>query len=83
MQVHYTEAVFNAPYRRRRCTISAVTMHHQRGHSAPSGAADSRELHTVYAKTREEVEPMLEKMIGEVREKIRLERERERKKYTA
>ena len=41
MQPHYTEAVFNAPFRRRRCTISAVTMHHQRGHGAPFGTADS------------------------------------------
>ena len=41
MQVHYTGAIFDAPYRRQRCTISAVTMHHRRGHRAPSGTADS------------------------------------------
>lgn len=35
----------------------------------------------MYAKTREEVEPMLEKMIGEVRERIK--GKKEGKKYTA
>ena len=35
----------------------------------------------MYTETRKEVEPMMEKMIGEVRESIK--REKEGKKYTA
>ena len=51
------------------------------GRYTPTIAQGKEEVHTVYAKIREDVESMLEKMIGEVKEKIRLEKES--KKYTA
>lgn len=40
----------------------------------PTNAQGKREVHTVYAKTREEVEPLLEQMIAEVRERIKEEK---------
>ena len=61
--------------------IYQINDHLYEGRYTPTNAEGKREVHTVYAKTREEVEPLLEKMIGEVRERIRLEREG--KKYTA
>ncbi len=44
------------------------------GRYAPTNAQGKREVHTVYAKTREEVEPLLERMIAEVREQIKAEK---------
>ena len=55
--------------------IYQINDHLYEGRYTPTNAEGKREVHTVYAKTREEVEPMLEKMIGEVRERIRLEKE--------
>ena len=40
----------------------------------PINAHGKREVHTVYAKTREEVEPLLEQMIAEVRAQIKEEK---------
>ena len=36
----------------------------------PTNVYGKREVHTVYAKTREDVEPLLERMIAEVRARI-------------
>lgn len=41
---------------------------------SPTNAKGKREVHTVYAKTKEECEVLLEKMIAEVREKIKEEK---------
>ena len=46
------------------------------GRYTPTDAQGKREVHTVYAKTREEVEPLLEQMIAEVRAKIKEEKRR-------
>ena len=42
----------------------------------PTNAYGKREPHNVYAKTREECETLLEKMIEEVRARIKEEKER-------
>ena len=60
--------------------IYQINDHLFEGRYTPTNAQGKREVHTVYAKTREEVEPLLEKMIVEVRERIR--GERESKKHT-
>ncbi len=44
------------------------------GRYTPTNAHGKREVHTVYAKTREEVEPLLERMIAEVRTQIKEEK---------
>ena len=46
------------------------------GRYTPTNVLGKREVHTVYAKTREECEGLLEKMIAEVRGRIRSEKER-------
>lgn len=40
------------------------------GRYSPTNAQGKREVHTVYAKTKEECEALLERMIAEVRERI-------------
>ena len=45
------------------------------GRYTPTNAQGKREVHTVYAKTREEVEPLLEQMIAEVRARIKAEKD--------
>ena len=44
------------------------------GRYSPTNAQGKREVHTVYAKTREECEVLLEKMITEVKAKIAAEK---------
>ncbi len=44
------------------------------GRYSPTNAQGKREVHTVYAKTKEECEALLEKMIVEVRERIKEEK---------
>ncbi len=46
------------------------------GRYSPTNAQGKREVHTVYAKTREECEVLLEQMISEVREQIKEEKQR-------
>ena len=46
------------------------------GRYSPTNAHGKREVHTVYAKTKEECEALLEKMIAEVRARIREEKRR-------
>ena len=46
------------------------------GRYSPTNAQGKREVHTVYAKTKEECEALLEKMIAEVRERIKEEKGR-------
>lgn len=41
---------------------------------SPTNAQGKREVHTVYAKTKEECEVLLEQMIAEVREQIKEEK---------
>lgn len=45
------------------------------GRCTPTNAQGKREVHTIYAPTREEVEPLLEQMIDVVRAKIMVEKE--------
>ena len=44
------------------------------GRYTPTNAQGKREVHTVYAKTKEECEALLEQMIAEVRERINEEK---------
>ena len=44
------------------------------GRYTPTNAQGKREVHTVYAQTREEVERLLEEMIEEVRAQIKKEK---------
>lgn len=46
------------------------------GRYSPTNAQGKREVHTVYAKTKEECEVLLEQMIVEVRERIKEEKRR-------
>lgn len=46
------------------------------GRYSPTNAQGKREVHTVYAKTKEECEVRLETMIAEVRERIKEEKQR-------
>lgn len=46
------------------------------GRYSPTNANGKREVHTVYAKTREECEKLLEEMIPKVRAKIKAEKEK-------
>ena len=54
--------------------IYEINDHLYEGRYTPTNAHGKREVHTVYAKTREEVEPLLEQMIVEVREQIKEEK---------
>ena len=45
------------------------------GRYSPTNAQGKREVHTVYAKTKEECEALLEQMIAEVRERIKEEKQ--------
>ena len=53
------------------------------GRYSPTNAQGKREVHTVYAKTKEECEVLLEKMIAEVRERIKEEKRRWKDTATA
>ena len=54
--------------------IYQITDHLFEGRSTPTNAQGKREVHTVYAKTKEECEGLVEKMIAEVRERIKEEK---------
>ena len=54
--------------------IYQINDHLFEGRYTPTNAQGKREVHTVYAQTREEVEPLLEQMITEVREQIKKEK---------
>ena len=54
--------------------IYEINDHLFEGRYTPTNAQGKREVHTVYAKTREEVEPLLEQMIAEVRARIKEEK---------
>ena len=54
--------------------IYEINDHLYEGRYTPTNAHGKREVHTVYAKTREEVEPLLEQMITEVRARISAEK---------
>ena len=56
--------------------IYELNDHLYEGRYSPTNAYGKREVHTVYAKTREECEALLEKMIAEVRERIKEEKQR-------
>ena len=45
------------------------------GRYSPTNAQGKREVHTVYAKTKEECEELLEKMTAEIRERIKEEKQ--------
>ena len=49
--------------------------HLYEGRYSPTNAQGKREVHTVYAKTKEECETLLEQMIAEVKAKIAAEKE--------
>ena len=51
--------------------IYQINDHMFEGRYNPTNAQGKREVLTVYAQTREEVEPLLEQMIEEVRERIK------------
>lgn len=53
------------------------------GRYSPTNAQGKREVHTVYAKTKEECEALLEKMIAEVREQIKEEKQQMKSLTTA
>ena len=54
--------------------ISQINDHLFEGRYSPTNAQGKREVHTVYAKTKEECEVLLEQMIAEVREQIKEEK---------
>ena len=56
--------------------IYEINDHLFEGRYTPTNARGKREVHTVYAKTKEECEALLEQMIAEVRAKIKAEKER-------
>ena len=56
--------------------IYELNGHLYEGRYSPTNAQGKREMHTVYAKTREECEALLQKMIAEVRERIKEEKGR-------
>lgn len=56
--------------------IYEINDHLFEGRYTPTNAHGKREVHTVYAKTREECEVLLKQMIAEVRDKIKAEKER-------
>ena len=53
------------------------------GRYSPTNAYGKREVHTVYAKTREECERLLDEMIPKVRAEIKAEKERLKAEETA
>ena len=55
--------------------IYEINDHLFEGRYTPTNAHGKREVHTVYAKTHEECEKLLEQMIVEVRAKIKKEKE--------
>ena len=56
--------------------IYEINDHLFEGRYTPTNARGKREVHTVYAKTKEECEVLLEQMITEVRARIKAEKER-------
>ena len=54
--------------------IYEINGHLYEGRYTPTNAQGKREVHTVYAKTKEECEALLEQMIAEVRERIKEEK---------
>ena len=56
--------------------IYQINDHLYEGRYTPTNAQGKREVHTVYAKTRQEVEALLEEMIAEVRARIKEEKKR-------
>ena len=54
--------------------IYELNDHLYEGRYSPTNAYGKREVHTVYAKTKEECEALLEKMIADVRERIKEEK---------
>lgn len=56
--------------------IYEINDHLFEGRYTPTNARGKREVHTVYAKTKEECEAMLEQMIAEVRARIKVEKAR-------
>ena len=54
--------------------IYQINDHLYEGRYSPTNAQGKREVHTVYAKTKEECEVLLEKMIAEVRDRIKEEK---------
>lgn len=56
--------------------IYELNDHLYEGRFSPTNAQGKREVHTVYAKTKEECEVLLEKIIVEVRERIKEEKQR-------
>ena len=55
--------------------IYELNDHLYEGRYSPTNAQGKREVHTVYAKTKEEAEALLEQMIAEVKAKIAAEKE--------
>ena len=55
--------------------IYELNDHLYEGRYSPTNAQGKREVHTVYAKTKEECETLLEQMIAEVKAKIAAEKE--------
>ena len=53
------------------------------GRYSPTNAHGKREVHTVYAKTKEECEVLLEQMIAEVQEQIKEEKRHMKESTTA
>ena len=58
-----------------RCDIYELNGHLFEGRYSPTNAQGKREVHVVYAKTKEECEVLLEKMIAEIRERIKEEKQ--------
>ena len=56
--------------------IYQINDHLYEGRYPPTNAQGKREAHNVYAKTKEECEALLEKMIKEVRARIKKEKEK-------
>ena len=63
--------------------IYELNNHLFEGRYSPTNAHGKREVHTVYAKTKEECEALLEKMIAEVRERINEEKRLLKEQATA
>ena len=60
--------------------IYELNDHLYEGRYSPTNAQGKREVHVVYAKTKEECEALLEKMIVEVRERIKEEKQDTKKR---
>lgn len=56
--------------------IYEINDHLYEGRYTPTNARGKREVHTVYPKTKEDCEALLEQMIAEVRAKIKAEKAR-------